>query len=60
MQKSMVCKISQHGTRPKIRVRDEKLFSYFSNKTYIVGTQKNRLTEMVLLSTLDTTHTILC
>ena len=26
-------------------------FSYFSTKTYVVGTQKNRLTETVLLST---------
>ena len=25
--------------------------SYFSTKTYVVGTQKNRLTETVLLST---------
>ena len=26
-------------------------FSYFSTKTYVVGTQKNRLIETVLLST---------
>ena len=26
-------------------------FSYFSTKTYVVGTQKNRLNETVLLST---------
>ena len=26
-------------------------FSYFSTETYVVGTQKNRLDEMVLLST---------
>ena len=26
-------------------------FSYFSTKTYVVGTQKNHLDEMVLLST---------
>ena len=26
-------------------------FSYFSNKTYVVGTQKNRLNETVFLST---------
>ena len=32
------------------------IFSYFSTKTYVVGTQKNRLTEiyMVLLSTQNT------
>ena len=29
-------------------------FSYFSTKTYVVGTQKNRLAETVLLSTLNT------
>ena len=28
-----------------------KLFSYFSTKTYVVGTQANRLNETVLLST---------
>ena len=27
------------------------IFSYFSTKTYVVGTQKNRLNETVLLST---------
>ena len=29
----------------------KNVFSYFSTKTYDVGTQKNRLNEMVLLST---------
>ena len=29
----------------------KKQFSYFSTITYVVGTQKNRLNEMVLLST---------
>ena len=29
----------------------EKCFSYFSTKTYVVGTQKNCLNETVLLST---------
>ena len=28
----------------------EKYFSYFSTKTYVVGTQKNRLNETVLLN----------
>ena len=32
----------------QIRLRDD-FFSYSSNKTYVVGTQKNRLTETVLL-----------
>ena len=39
---------------PQIRVRNGKLFSYFSTKTYVVGTQKSRLTETVLLSTQNT------
>ena len=34
-----------------IRPLTENLFSYFSTKTYFVGTQKNRLNETVLLST---------
>ena len=29
----------------------ENYFSYFSTKTYVVGTQKNRLNETVLMST---------
>ena len=29
----------------------QNYFSYFSTKAYVVGTQKNRLNEMVLLST---------
>ena len=32
----------------------ENYFSYFSTRTYIVGTQKNRLDETVLLSTQNT------
>ena len=30
--------------RLKLRVRNKKLFYYFSTKTYVVGTQKNLLT----------------
>ena len=30
---------------------NKKYFSYFSTKKYVVGTQKNRLDEAVLLST---------
>ena len=41
-------------TGPQIRERNEKYFSYFSTKTYVVGTQKNRLNETVLLSTQNT------
>ena len=29
----------------------KNIFSYFSSKKYVVGSQKNRLNEMVLLST---------
>ena len=32
----------------QIRVRNWKLFSYFSTKTYVVGTQNNHLNETVL------------
>ena len=32
----------------------ENYLSYFSSKTYVVGTQKNRLNETVLLSTQNT------
>ena len=32
----------------------ENYISYLSTKTYVVGTQKNRLNEMVLLSTQNT------
>ena len=32
----------------------ENYFLYFSTKTYVVGTQKNRLNERVLLSTQNT------
>ena len=35
----------------QIRVCNIKLFSYFSTKTYVVGTLKNRLDETVLMST---------
>ena len=37
----------------QIRVRTGKSF-YFSSKTYVLGTQKNRLNETVLLSTQNT------
>ena len=34
-----------------VRVRNQKHFSYISTKTYVVGTQNDRLNETVLLST---------
>ena len=36
---------------PDKSVQLKNYFSYFSTKTYVVGTQKNRLNETVLLST---------
>ena len=39
---------------PQIRVRDLKLYFFSSTKTHVVGTQKNRLNETVLLSTQNT------
>ena len=41
----------QMQDRPLVKSAYPKLFSYFSTKTYVVGTQKNRLNETVLLST---------
>ena len=36
----------------RLRVRYRKIFfSFFLTKTYVVGTQKNRINETVLLST---------
>ena len=35
------------------KVRNKNLIFYFSTKTYVVGTQKNRLNETVPLSTQD-------
>ena len=39
---------------PRLECVPENYFSYFSTKTYVVGTQKNRLDETVLLSTQNT------
>ena len=44
----------QSKNRPPDKSVPENYFSYFSTKTYIVGTQKNRLDETVLLSTQNT------
>ena len=37
--------------RPLVKLRNRKIVSYFSTKTYIKGTQNNRLNETVVLST---------
>ena len=46
---------TKHNIEPLPRAPDkcviENCFSYFSTKIYVVGTQKNRLNETVLLST---------
>ena len=33
-----------------VHTKKKKYFSYFKTKTYVVGTQKNRLNETVLLT----------
>ena len=38
-------------TGPPDKSETEIYFSYFSTKTYVMGTQKNHLNEMALLST---------
>ena len=44
------------GRRPldKLRVCSQTLIYFFSTKAYVVGTQKNRLNETVLMSTQNT------
>ena len=46
--------VTGHFSGLKIIVRIGKLFSLFLIQTYVVGTQKNRLNETVLLSTQNT------
>ena len=49
---SLRCSLTVKVHAPQIRVEIWKIFfSYFSTKTYVVGTQKNRLNETVLFST---------
>ena len=36
---------------PREKCITKNIFSYFSIKTYVVGTQKNHLTETIVLST---------
>ena len=43
--------MSLTNVRPPDKSAYQKLFSYFSTKTYVVGTQKNRLQETVLSRT---------
>ena len=48
-----VCVLFSGTAVPALRTaleRSPDYFSYFSTKTYVVGTQKNRLKETVLLS----------
>ena len=47
-----VCARSRNSLRLGFQIREFILFfSYFSSKTYVVGSQKNGLNERVLLST---------
>ena len=46
--------LSDSNSALQIRVRLGKLFIHFSSKTYVVGTQKNRINETVLLSKQNT------
>ena len=50
-QKSVYLKINFLISQQKHMLWVLSCFSYFSTKAYVVGTQKNRLNEMVLLST---------
>ena len=43
--------LASDKARPPQECIPENYFSYFSTKTYVVGTQKNGLDETVLLST---------
>ena len=47
-------KLQEMYRGPQKRVHNRKLFYDFSTKTYVVGTQKNRLDETVLLTTQNT------
>ena len=49
----LVMESSNQFNRPQDKSAIENHFSYLSTKTYVVGTQKNRPSETVLLSTLD-------
>ena len=46
-----VCRLSISKSGLQIKCVLENHISYFSTKTYVVGTQKNRLNETVLLGT---------
>ena len=48
------CVIMIHTQAPRYECVTENYFSDFSTKTYVVGTQKDRLDETVLLSTQNT------
>ena len=49
---SVYDQLSKAYVRPLVKsVYQKKIFCQFSTKTYVVGTQKNRLNEAVLLGT---------
>ena len=45
--------ISSKSRPPDKSAKLKKIFSYFSAKTYVIGAQKNRLSETVLLSNIN-------
>ena len=47
--------VEQDHAGLQLRVRNENLMFLFLNETYVVGTQKNRLNETVLLRTQNIT-----
>ena len=51
-----VCRLSISKSGFQIRVCTRNYIPHFSTKTYVMGTQKNRLNETVLLGT----HNICC
>ena len=53
-RKPIFAAYEQQGAEQTAQCVTENCFSYFSTKTYVVGTQKNRLDETVLLSTQNT------
>ena len=54
LRKPSTCSLSYEISGPQISGRNRKLFFLFLNQTYVVGAQKNRLDETILLCTQNT------
>ena len=52
-RREISCETAQIRSPDRVCCVIENDFSYYSTKIYVVGTQKNRLIETVLLSTLN-------